>query len=64
MIFGSGGYKPPRTKAYQETESLNEKAQQMIKIADCINEAIINKDIKINDDGSIDFLNEIDFNYD
>ena len=54
VIFGSGGYKPLNTRAYQETKALNEKAQQMIHIARIINNAIKNRDVIINDDGSID----------
>lgn len=53
IFIGSGGYKPPNISAYQEDASLNSKAQQMKKIAASINKAIIEKDLIINDDGSI-----------
>ena len=53
VFFGSGGYKPPEICAYQEDEVLNEKASQMKEIARKINQAIINKDIKIEEDGSL-----------
>lgn len=53
VFFGSGGYKPPEARAYQDVPELNEKAEQMKEIAAMINKAIIEKDIVINDDGSI-----------
>ena len=37
IILGVGGYKPSKISAYQEDEELNKRAQQMIKIAACIN---------------------------
>lgn len=43
------------TAAYQEDPLLNAKAQQMKAIAACINKAIIEKDLMINDDGTIEF---------
>lgn len=53
VFFGSGGYKSPEIKAYQENPQLNEKAMQMRKIAARINSAIQEKDIVIEQDGSI-----------
>ena len=53
MFFGSGGYKPPEAHAYQEVPELDEKAQQMKEIAKKINDAIKEKDIVIEDDGSL-----------
>ena len=53
VFFGSGGYKPPEAHAYQEVPELNKKAEQMKSIAECINNAIREKDIEIKDDGSI-----------
>ena len=53
VFFGSGGYKSPEIKAYQEDSALNEKATQMREIAARINKAIIDKDIVIEQDGSI-----------
>ena len=53
VFFGSGGYKSPEIKAYQEDPALNEKASQMREIAARINKAIIDKDIVIEQDGSI-----------
>ena len=46
-------YKPPEAHAYQEVPELDEKAQQMREIAKKINDAIIEKDIVIEDDGSL-----------
>jgi len=53
IIIGDGGYKPPEISAYQEDAVLNGKAQQMRKIAACINKAIRDRDIKVCDDGTI-----------
>ena len=52
VFFGSGGYKSPNVKAYQEDLELNKKAMQMREIAARINKAIIDKDIVIDEDGS------------
>lgn len=54
FLIGSGGYKPPDIRAYQEDPSLNSKAEEMKKIAACINKAIIEKDLKVRDDGTLD----------
>ena len=53
VFFGSGGYKSPDIKAYQEDSALNEKATQMREIAARINKAIVEKDIVIEQDGSL-----------
>ena len=53
MFFGSGGFKPSNIRAYQEDAALNEKAQQMWQIAARINRAIIDRDIVIEQDGSL-----------
>ena len=53
VFFGSGGYKSPNIKAYQEDLELNKKAMQMREIAARINKAIIDKDIVIDEDGSL-----------
>ena len=53
VFFGSGGYKPSNIRAYQEDENLNAKAEQMKQIAARINQAIIDKDIIIEDNGCI-----------
>ena len=60
IFIGSGGYKPPNISAYQEDSLLNAKVQQMKDIAASINNAIIEKDLIIKDDGSIektDYIN-------
>ena len=54
IFVGSGGYKPPNVRAYQEHKPLDEKAQEMKRIAACINKAIRDKDLKIMDDGTLD----------
>jgi hypothetical protein len=53
IILGDGGYKPPEISAYQEDELLNSKAQQMRKLAACINKAIVDRDLKVGEDGTI-----------
>ena len=53
VFFGSGGFKPPEIRSYQEDPVLNMKAQQMRDIAAKINKAIIDKDIVIEEDGSL-----------
>ena len=60
IILGDGGYKPPEISAYQEDELLNSKAQQMRKLSACINKAIIEKDLKVGEDGTITTTDFID----
>lgn len=57
VFFGSGGYKPPEIRAYQEDPRLNAKAEQMIEIANRINKAIMDKDIVIEEDGTLTINN-------
>lgn len=57
VILGSGGYKSPEIKAYQEDEALNAKAQQVIRYAEQINRKIIEKDITIEIDGKLTINN-------
>jgi len=47
VCFGSGGYKSPEIRAYQEDAKLNSKVEQMKAIAKRINRAIVDKDIEI-----------------
>ena len=54
IFIGSGGYKPPDIRAYQEDPALNAKVSQMKDIAAVINSAIIDKDLIIKEDGSIE----------
>lgn len=49
VCFGSGGYKGPEIRAYQEDAELNQKVEQMKAIAKRINKAIVEKDIEIKD---------------
>ena len=53
VLFGSGGYKPPGVVAYQDYAPLNAKAQQVKKIAKIINQMIIDKELIINEDGTL-----------
>lgn len=54
IFIGSGGYKPPDISAYQEDPLLNSKAEQMKAIAASINKAIIAKDLKVKEDGTLE----------
>ena len=47
VCLGSGGYKSPNIRAYQEDAELNSKVEQMKAIAKRINKAIVDKDIEI-----------------
>lgn len=60
IIIGSGGYKPPGIAAYQEDPILKEKAYLTRKIIASINNAIIDKDLSIKNDGSIEMTDFID----
>lgn len=60
IFFGSGGYKPENIKGYQEDKALNKEAQLTRKIVSSINQAIKEKDLKINEDGSIEMTDFID----
>lgn len=59
--MGDGGYKPPEISAYQEDALLNSKAQQMRKIAARINKAIIERDIRLENDGKITITDFAEF---
>lgn len=61
IILGDGGYKPPEISAYQEDALLNSKAQQMRKIAARINKAIIERDIRLENDGKITITDFAEF---
>lgn len=54
IFIGSGGYKPPNISSYQEDVLLNSKAEQMKRIAGIINKAIIEKDLIVAEDGTIE----------
>ena len=60
IFIGSGGYKPPGIAAYQEVAELNKIAQQMRRICASINKAIIEKDLKVKYDGTLEMTNYID----
>lgn len=60
IFIGSGGYKPPDIKAYQEDTFLNSKAQEMKRIATCINRAIREKDLKVMENGTLDISDYIE----
>ncbi len=57
VFFGSGGFKPPEVHAYQEVPELNAKVKQVKEIARVINNAIKNKKITVNEDGSLTINN-------
>lgn len=60
IFIGSGGYKPPEIRAYQEDSFLDSKAQEMKKIAACINKAIKEKDLKVKEDGTLEISDFIE----
>jgi len=53
ILLGSGGYKPPQVRAYQDYPPLNEKAQLMKEIAKEINRRISNGELKVGQDGTL-----------
>jgi hypothetical protein len=54
VLFGSGGYKPPSAKSYQDHPPLHAKAEQIKAIAKDIYRMIINRELKVNDDGTLE----------
>ena len=56
ILFGSGGHKPLGVKAYEDYPPLNEKAQQMKEIAKEIYRMIVEKELKVHEDGIIELL--------
>lgn len=53
VILGGGGYKSPRIRAYQEDVVLMAKAGEMKRIAALINERIKERELRLNEDGTI-----------
>ncbi len=60
IFIGSGGYKSPDIKAYQEDPVLYSKALEMRKIAACINRAIKDRELRIREDGTLDISDLIE----
>lgn len=54
VLFGSGGYKPPEAISYQDYPPLNAKAEQTKAIAREIYRMIKEKQLKVNDDGTLE----------
>ena len=54
LILGSGGYKDPSIKAWQDDEILRTHALEIEKISALITERIKNREIKICDDGTLE----------
>lgn len=54
ILLGSGGHKPPGVIAYEEYPPLNAKAQQMRAIAKEINRMIVEKELKVHEDGTLE----------
>ncbi|MCI6619638.1 MAG: hypothetical protein MSD82_12385 [Prevotella sp.] len=55
ILFGSGGIK--NVRAYQDDPNLNAKVEQIKYVASKINRAILDRDIKISEDGVLDCEN-------
>lgn len=53
ILFGSGGYKPPHVRAYQDYSPLNAKAEQMKEIAQTIMKRIRSGELRIEEDGTL-----------
>lgn len=53
VLFGSGGYKPEGVRAYEELPMLNAKAQQVREIARELNKRIMNRELRIREDGQL-----------
>lgn len=58
IICGSGGYKSPDIRAYQEDSELNAKVDIMKGVAAKINESIRKNEIEIEKDGTLTFYTE------
>lgn len=56
ILFGSGGYKPPYVKSYQQYPPLNAKAQQIKDIAQEIMKLIKSGELRIEEDGTLIML--------
>ena len=54
VLFGSGGFKPPGAISYEDHPPLHAKAEQVKAIAKEIYRMIINKELKVNDDGTLE----------
>ena len=54
ILLGSGGHKPPGVIAYEEYPPLNAKAQQMRAIAKEITRMIVEKELKVHEDGTLE----------
>lgn len=54
VLFGSGGYKPPEAKTYQDHPPLHAKVEQIKAIAKDIYRMIIHRELKVNDDGTLE----------
>lgn len=53
ILFGSGGYKPPHVRAYQDYSPLNAKAEQMKEIAQTIMKRIRSGELRVEEDGTL-----------
>ena len=58
VICGSGGWKSPAIRAYQQDVELDKAGQQMKDVAAKINESLRTKNIEIDNDGRINFYND------
>jgi hypothetical protein len=58
IVCGSGGWKDPKIKAYQEDEILNQTAQAMKDVAAVINKFLQKGNMEIEKDGTITIYDE------
>ena len=60
IFIGSGGYKPPGIAAYQENDYLFSQNLLTRKMAAAINKAIIDRDLIVRSDGTLEMTDFID----
>ena len=56
VLFGSGGYKPPEAISYEDYPPLHAKAEQIKQIAKEIYQMILDKELVIKEDGTLEVV--------
>lgn len=54
LVLGSGGYKPKGIRSWQDDPKLSQRVEEMIRISEMITNRIKDKDIIINNNGSLE----------
>lgn len=60
IFIGSGGFKSPEISAYQEDDYLNSRNLLTRKMAAAINKAIIERDLIVKEDGTLEMTDYLD----